>query len=162
MARMDLAQQVIDDLASAPWFSQVGAFVERPGMRAVGTWGRALALSKSIAWECACLELSNGLGAVLQGVSKDLYNTWNDAVGVLRPRVVLAIGAPIQRYLVEHNLPDSILTGIQYNALFVALEAYYSDSVAQGMAATVGALYLEGFFPCGWEGLAPRGELLVY
>jgi hypothetical protein len=82
--------------------------------------------------------------------------------GAIGERVKKVIAPGVWPYLVQHRLPPMrILTSIEWDVLHACMEMHFADFVSPGIYSRMLELYYEGHFPCGWEGKAPEGRLLV-
>ena len=62
----------------------------------------------------------------------------------------------------ENNLPKVFEDTVQWDILGVCMEAEYADIFQPGFYASQAYWYINGHFPCGWEGKFPNGKLIVY
>lgn len=61
------------------------------------------------------------------------------------------------------RLPKEFWWSVSADIIGAAMECEYSDLVELGFFNTVIIpCYLNGHFPCGWEGEFPAGRLIVY
>jgi hypothetical protein len=65
--------------------------------------------------------------------------------------------------VVEANhLPRGFVDTVQWDILRLCMEAEYADVFPPGFYASQAYWYMQGHFPCGWEGEFPQGRLTVF
>jgi hypothetical protein len=157
----DRGHALLDRLVGVDLLSQTGSFHGSDAARRVGTWAEALRTSETDQWKNLRIEFANRLSVSVRSVSVDLYQSWNNVAKPLRVRLRELIDRQVSEWLRQRQLPKEVLFHLQWDLLHAAMEAHYSFVIPPGMFSKMFELYLEGFFPCGWEGTWPSGMLLV-
>ena len=143
------------------WFHSVGRFETSTSALAVPSWADAAAARSEPAWENAQLCFANELGDRVSAVSPDLYETWNAAVAGIRPVAARITEGPLKRRQSALGFPAEIIADAQWCIMHALLELHFADVVPPATFNQWMKLYLDGFVPCGWEGEAPAGRLIV-
>ena len=68
----------------------------------------------------------------------------------------------IEAVVLENQLPKVFEDTVQWDILHVCVEAEYADTYEPGFYASQAYWYVNGHFPCGWEGQFPAGRLIIY
>jgi hypothetical protein len=92
----------------------------------------------------------------------DRYRKWNEITVDLKGRIEPMVSRKITNLSVAQNLPKAFENCVRWDVLGACMEAEYSDLRPLGFYTDLAAVYLNGHFPCGWEGLYPSGHFLVY
>jgi len=151
----------LDSLEKASWFSRVGVN-EGSSAAVVTSWPEAITRCSSIEWEDLQGEALNQYCECLAHRSKERWRLWNDTVDevkkITRPLVSRKIAAVVR----ENGLPEIFNIQVKYDITGLCMEAEYADMCPPGFFTRIGYWYLNGHFPCGWWGVFPHGELVVY
>jgi hypothetical protein len=59
-------------------------------------------------------------------------------------------------------VPGAFVDTVDWDILHVCMEAEYADVYPPGFFASQAFWYVQGHFPCGWEGEFPAGRLVLY
>jgi hypothetical protein len=151
----------LDELERSDWFSAVGQRVEGPFI-VVGSWEEAMKWCGSDAWQDLILEASNRYCEAIARRSLDRWNSWNEIVEEIRPVVTALVRRKIRSMVANHNLPKVFEDTVQWDILHLCMEAEYTDVYPPGFFASQSFWYVNGHFPCGWEGPFPEGKLVLY
>lgn len=157
----EATSETLAALAAAEWFCKVGVNDTRE-VKSVGSWPEALEWCLAPAWDDLCHEATNEYCSRVAERSRARFREWNSAVrelkGVVDPLLLEKTSAVIG----DNDLPDGFRADVFRDVLFVALEAEFSDVYAPGFFASQAYWYLNGHFPCGWEGVFPQGRLVIF
>lgn len=151
----------LTELEKASWFSRVGVR-DTLGAIVLSSWAEAIEHCSSLDWENLCLEACNQYRERLLERDPRSLDTWNERVVSIRPRVEELVRSKAEKFVAEHNLPDVFEDTVQWDILNVCMEAEYADVCPPGFYASQAYWYVNGHFPCGWQGDFPEGTLIVY
>jgi hypothetical protein len=154
-------QATIDELEQAEWFSRVGEPREGP-YKVLNSWQDAIDSCGSPAWQNLCLEAANQYRERLQEKSPSALAKWNELVVALKPVTIPFVRRKISRVVATHSLSHVFEGQVQWDILHVAMESEYSNVYPPGFYASQAFWYVNGRFPCGWEGEFPNGRLVLY
>jgi hypothetical protein len=152
---------ILDELERANWFSRVGMHDAATAI-VVTSWQEAIAHCASIDWENLCLEARNQYVDRLVERSKERFSKWNDIVNELRKTADPFVRRKIQPVVRKHRLPKVFEDTVQWDILTSCMEAEYADVYPPGFYASLASWYIKGHFPCGWQGVFPRGMQIIY
>lgn len=154
-------KKALEELRRAPWFARVGN--PEPDLAWVlHSWAEAGDLCSDIEWEGFLLDAANDYRDRLREVSPRLLDTWNDRVINLRPKCDDMVQRKIRLVTSVHNMPQEFEWAVRWDILNFAMECEYADVCAPGFFTRQAYWYLDGHFPCGWEGPFPQGRPIVY
>jgi hypothetical protein len=151
----------LDRLERASWFSRVG-INDGSGVAVVGTWSEAIYHCDSSAWEDLQGEALNQYREYIAGQSKDRLQLWNGLVDEVEKITRPLVGRKIAAVVRENNLPKIFSIQVNYDIIGVCMEAEYADVCPPGFFTNIGDWYVKGHFPCGWWGVFPQGNLVIY
>lgn len=154
-------QETLRQLDQAVWFRNVGR-KDTDAAIVLASWDEAITSCASLEWENLCLEAVNQYTEKLVSRAKDRFQQWNTIT-----RDVKAITVPLVRHkirpVVEANmLPQVFEDTVQWDICGVAMEAEYADVYPPGFYVSQAYWYVQGHFPCGWQGTFPAGKLVIY
>ena len=154
-------QQILEDLSRTDWFSRVGV-VDTAAAKVVNSWPEAIALCSTIDWENFVLDRANDFRVRLRATSVSDYDRWNEVARPLSKVVVPMVYAKTRDVVLQWRLPQEFVQRVGWDVIHMAIESEYSEICPPGFLAVQGAWYLNGHFPCGWEGRFPNGIPIVY
>jgi hypothetical protein len=157
----DRTKATLDQLGQAEWFRAVGQ-QDTDAARVLTSWEEAVQSCASLAWENLLLEALNQYRERLLSRSKERFRQWNRIVEELKPITMPLVVGKIARVVREHDLPQVFADTVQWDILGVTMEAEYADVYPPGFYASQAYWYVQGHFPCGWEGDFPEGRLIIY
>jgi hypothetical protein len=148
-------------LEKANWFSCVGI---KDATKAIilSSWHEAIEYCSSAEWENLGLEAANRYRERLLERSKERFNQWNDIVTQLKPVTESFVRRKIEVVVREHELPKVFEDTVQWDILHVCMEAEFADVYQPGYYASQAFWYINGHFPCGWDGEFPNGRIIIY
>lgn len=155
-------QRLIERLTESQWFSSAGQAVPSTGIVQVDSWGAAATFAMQKKWEKIHLDLFNDLAsAVLEHYGEEHYPL--DDVG----DVVWALVAPVvERQIEAAGIPPHLLEIVRVHTtsdvVLACLECEFRSIASIGLFASLANWYLQGHFPCGWQGKYPKGKLVVF
>jgi hypothetical protein len=154
-------KEALQDLRHSQWFNRVGD-VDSPSVRIIKSWEEAAILCSNIDWENVLLDGANGYRDRLREVTPRLLDTWNDRVARVRPEcdeIARVKTLPVRQL---HNMPAEFEWAVRWDIINYAMECEYADVCSPGFFTRQAYWYLNGHFPCGWEGPFPQGRLIIY
>jgi hypothetical protein len=151
----------LGELDKAHWFSRVGVR-DAATATVLASWQGAIAHCSSIEWENLCLEMANQYRERLFERSKERFEMWNGIVNELKKTTRLFVRRKIEPVIREHKPPKVFEDTVQWDILHVCMEAEYADVYPPGFYASLASWYIKGHFPCGWQGVFPRGMQVIY
>jgi hypothetical protein len=96
----------------------------------------------------------------LGAVDRHRCEIWNQTVvqiqGVLDPIIDKGLAS------LEPTLAKKLRGCCRFDLLGACMEHEHSDVIAPALHTELGGWYLQGRFPCGWNGEYPQGRLIVY
>lgn len=151
----------LDKLYSVKWFVNVG---KRDQTRAeyVNSWDEAIKSCSEIEWEDLTLEAANQLAERVREKNLDRFNQWNSIVKVVKPFSDALVRDKSEHISLLNKLPDTFLSCIRWDIFHLCMEVEYSDLVEPGFFSSLSFYYFRGHFPCGFSGLFPKGQFIVY
>lgn len=149
------------ELTAAAWFRRVGEPVEGPFVP-VKSWDEAIEQCSSLAWENLSLEAANRYREAVLKRSPERYQQWNTIADELRPVVVAFVDRQTRATIEKHGLPKVFKDRVNWDIMHLCMEAEYADVFPPGFFASQAYWYVQGHFPCGWEGKFPVGKLVLY
>ncbi|MHC5538479.1 hypothetical protein ACYOEI_09640 [Singulisphaera rosea] len=157
----DRTRATIDRLKHAEWFADVGRVVDGPFVL-VQSWDAAIASCSSQEWENLQLEASNQFAEHVSRKAPDLFRKWNKIVEELKTVIVPLVQMKIDCVVQAERLPKMFEDAVQWDILGVCIEAEYADVQPPGFFASQAFWYVNGRFPCGWDGCFPAGKLILF
>jgi hypothetical protein len=151
----------LNQLENATWFSRVGAKDTAVAI-VLPSWQEAVVYGSSIDWQNLCLEAANQYRERLVERSMDRFEKWNDIAQEMKKITIPFVAKKIEGVVRANGLPKSFENAVQWDVLFVCMEAEYADVYPPGFFASNGHWYIQGHFPCGWRGDFPAGMLIIY
>jgi hypothetical protein len=151
----------LDELKNAAWFSKVGVKDATTAI-VLSSWKEAIEHCASVEWENLCFEASNQFRARLVERSPERFAKWNDIAVELKKTTIPFVRGKIEDVVQEHSLPKVFEDTVQWDILFVCMEAEYDDVYPASFYASQAYWYVKGHFPCGWQGDFPQGKLIIY
>ena len=150
-------------LERVEWFSSVGQPVDDPTVRTLGSWQEAIASCQTDRWNYVTLEAKNIFTKALASDYMDEYRRWNQLAAELKAVHEPLIERKSSQVIAACQLPKAVHNCVRWDILMACMEQEYFELIAPGFFSRLGQLYIEGHFPCGWEGPFPgTGLLLVY
>ena len=90
------------------------------------------------------------------------FPQWDRIREELKPVVVALVTEKTKPVVIAAGLPDIVVKRATWDILYMAMESEFAEIKPGGFIDAMGAVYLHGHFPCGWEGDWPEGQLLIY
>lgn len=150
------------ELVAADWFSAIGKPVDGP-IIVVASWYEAMTYCESDAWERILLGTANALAERVMKGSSDRYRLWNEIATEIRQVTIPLVEQRTQEIIEEFRLPTTFKATVEWDVAHLCMEAEYADVTPPGFYAAQAYWYVQGHFPCGWEGAQyPEGKLVVY
>lgn len=157
-------EATLEKLKRANWFSSVGV-VDTQSAKVLSSWAEAVESCGSPDWEELCLEAANQYRERLLEKSQERFREWNNIVAKIKPATQLLVREKTEDVIRANTLPKVFQDTVEWDILHVAMEAEYADVFPPGFYAANAYWYVNGHFPCGWEGdmaVFPKGKLVIY
>ncbi|MFL6546539.1 MAG: hypothetical protein ACJ8LM_15360 [Candidatus Udaeobacter sp.] len=151
----------LDELEKAAWFSRVGV-KDAEFAIVLSSWHEAIEYCSSDEWLDLCLEAVNQYCERLVERSVDRFRKWNEVAIEVKRTTEPFVRRKIEQVVREHNLPPVFEHTVQWDMIHLCMEAEYADVYPPGFFASHAYWYLNGHFPCGWQGDFPKGALVIY
>lgn len=157
----DTTKTILEQLAAAAWFSQVGQQNVKDAI-VVSSWAEALGRCSSPEWEDFTLEAQNQITMSLSDCCRARYQEWNNIVRKVKIIAIPMVNEKTKPAVEQHKLPEGFVTQVHWDIVGIAMEAEYSDVVEPGLYPQLAKWYLAGRFPCGWQGEFPEGKMIIF
>lgn len=154
----------IEGLGKFKWFSLVGEPLDKDTSSAISvkTYDRMLRNIESNSWMNLRIQALNRITNSVREHDLDLFRDWN----IITKEIM-----PISRQITDKAIEfidctqadrEIITKQVYWDVHHLLIEAEYSSIVEPGFFAYISYWYSVGHLPCGWQGKAPDGKLLVY
>jgi hypothetical protein len=163
----DTVLKTLEILKKVDWFSRVGQEIELESsmtgkIEQCHSWDEALE-ANNVHWRNIKLRAQNQLTMFLDVKHHELYQTWNDVVGEIKPFIdELFQVNPIETNLSKVADIETIKKITVQDIRRLLIEASWSHLAEPVFFTPVTFWYIKGHFPCGWRGEYPNGKLLVF
>jgi hypothetical protein len=151
----------LDQLESANWFARIGQ-CESPNVKCLYNWEQAIAGARNQDWKALRHEAANQYRTRLRERDVARFYEWNTHVREIKKVTIPLVRRKIEDVVSKNKLPQDIIDAVQWDVLHVCMEAEYADVFPPGFYASQAYWYVEGHFPCGWEGTFPNGRPVVF
>jgi hypothetical protein len=156
------SEEFLAALDRIDWFSCIGLTDLQSG-KVLDSWKEAITFATDRRqWESFRLERRNELTVFLHSHAMDRYRKWNEITADLKRMIEPMVSRKITNLTVAQNLPKAFEHCVRWDILGACMEAEYSDVRPLDFYTELGVVYLKGHFPCGWDGLYPSGQFLIY
>jgi hypothetical protein len=148
-------------LEATDLFANVGKPLDGPFAR-VGSWDEAIERINRDDSESASLEASNRIADQLP---KMVHQRWNNVADAVKARFDPLIRVKLAQSIAAGRAPERVMeaeAGILWDLVFVGMELEYRRFAKPHYFTQAAELYLQGHFPCGWQGDFPRGRIVVF
>jgi len=152
----------LDKLEKADWFAEIGKPIDSPKVVLVENWQQAIDWCASAEWEDVTLEAANQYRERLFEKSMERFNLWNEIVAEIKTYVVPLVEKKTKKVAAENNLPEVFSHAVRWDILHLCMESEYADVHPTGFFESLGFWYVNGRFPCGWDGVFPEGKLVIF
>jgi hypothetical protein len=157
--RLERVHVVCEQLRHAKLFSRVGMELAAEDVARVSTWSEAV--DQAIASEDARHEAAQDLGGRIRSARPAEYEDWNKIVVPTRAVYVEHLEPSIVATLAAHGA-EGAASAVRWLVVNGFMEKAYSHVIEPGFFTRVLALFASGYFPCGWAGEWPAGQLVVF
>lgn len=149
------------ELEQKEWFANAGKH-DSNRVIFLGGWDEAVKSCSGELWMDLCQEAANQYRSRLAERNRERFRTWNEHVRELKNVTIPLVLRKTKKVVDDNRLPKSFVDAVQWDILHLCMEAEYADVFPPGFFASQAYWYLNGHFPCGWQGEFPEGKLLVY
>jgi hypothetical protein len=153
--------ETLNELDRAVWFAHVGV-EDTDSAVVLKSWGEAIKHCTSSKWKGLRLEAANQYRERLVERSRERFRQWNKVVDQVKRTAEDMVRKKVKKVMAEHKLPKTFLDTVQWDILHLCMEAEFADVYPPGFYASQGYWYINGHFPCGWQGEFPEGILVIY
>jgi len=150
-----------EKLKSTQLFSNVGVH-NAPNATVVSSWSDAISRCSSREWDSWLLEAANQIRDKLSDAFVERYCQWNDITHEIKRIVIPILDQKCEEVITENALPKSFIDTVHWDVLGFFVEVAYSDIASPGFFHSQWESYMNGHFPCGWEGNYPSGRPIIY
>jgi hypothetical protein len=157
----DRTKKTFEELEKAQWFQKVGQKDTQVAI-VLSSWEEAIKSCASSAWQNLLLEAANQYTEKLASISRERFRQWNVIVREMKAVTTPLVDRKIAQVVKENQLPKVFKDTVEWDILHLAMEAEYADVYEPGFFASQAYWYVQGHFPCGWEGAFPEGKLVIY
>jgi hypothetical protein len=155
------SEKLLVALDSIEWFARTG--VQDVDATVVDSWQQAILLATNERdWESFRLERRGELTVFLHQNAMERYRRWNELTLELKKIVEPLVSRKIEDAVTVQHLPSTFEATVRWDILGACMEAEYSDLSKLGFYTDLAGVYLNGHFPCGWDGPWPIGRFVVY
>ncbi len=151
----------LERLEEAEWFQAVGQ-TDTNAAKVVSSWKEAINSCASDDWQDLILEAANRYTEQLATRSEARFQQWNVIVREMKQHTIPLVSRKIAHVKSVNKLPKIFDDTVNWDILHVMMEAEFADVYPPGFFASQAYWYIQGHFPCGWEGTFPNGVLVVY
>lgn len=151
----------INEIESVEWFGAVGRR-DVQGAVVLDSWVEAISSCSSVGWQHILLEATNQYREMLLLHSKEHFNRWNQVVDEMKVIAEPLVMRKIDRIVRLNTLPIVFEHTVKWDMLHLLVEAEYSEIVPPSFFAGIAYWYIQGHFPCGWEGEYSNGKQIIY
>jgi hypothetical protein len=151
----------LDKLDSVEWFVNVGS-KDQDHVGYVNSWNEAIKSCSTSDWGNLTLEAANQLRERIGEKSRERLNQWNAILKTVKPFSDALVKDKSEDISISHRLPDAFLRCVRWDIFHLCMEAEYSDLVEPAFFSCLSLYYFRGHFPCGFSGVFPQGQLIVY
>lgn len=151
----------LDRLRGVEWFHAVGKERKGPFVN-VHSWAEAVQWCGSDDWRDLQLEAANRYCEQLVKRSRERFRTWNDVAHKVREVVIPFVKEKTEAVIRANDLPKAFQDSVRWDMIHLCMEAEFADVYPPGFFASQAYWYVEGHFPCGWDGEFPDGKLVLY
>lgn len=161
---MDVDIETISTIKSINWFANCGAkFTTKSNLDLlqVKNWAEAKLYYENPRWEETTLAARNELTSYLHKKCSGKYNDWNNLTGKAKVFLQEEIIPIIAQFEQQNKLNAVFIDCVRWDLLGVLMEKSYKECKPPKFYSLLLSIYIEGHFPCGWDGLWPNGKLVV-
>ena len=164
---MNLNKMIIDHLMNINWFencTQNAVLNIRYGYEFVSIKKLEQSLL-GVKWQNIELEEVNKLTEYLFHNYSDLYqNKWNTLVVEFKDKHLKNFDRLLLAKINEvfGNLSTLVINYVHWDILEIVMASTFEDCLEPTFYSEILKIYQNGFFPCGWRGKFPHGNMLIY
>ncbi len=151
----------LNDLDQADWFSRVGVKDTEVAI-VLDSWPDAIEQCSDLEWQDLGIHAANQLCERILERSKERFQRWNDICIEMKKTTEPFVRKKIAAVVREFELPPIFEHSVQWDILHLCMEAEYADVFPPAYYASQAYWYVNGHFPCGWQGDFPDGMLIIY
>ena len=151
----------LGQLENASWFSRVGVKDAATAI-VLASWPEAIDHCCTFDWVDLRTDAMNEYRERVAKRSKERWHLWNHIADEVKKITFPLVDRRIEAVVCEHHLPKIFGITVRADITNLCMEAEYADVYPPGFFTSNAYWYVNGHFPCGWRGIFPKGELLIY
>jgi len=155
------ALQLIERLKQSHWFSKVGQPVESADVNQVDCWDAA-AYATLLRWEDLHLELFETLSDAVFEHFGDKRCPLDDVGEEIKAVLIPVVKEKIRAARIPRHFAKMVRVHTTADLSLACLESEFRSVIQVGLFQSLAHWYLEGHFPCGWQGEYPDGQLIIF
>ena len=155
------ALDAFNQIEQADWFSALGQQREGPFI-IVQSWEEATKSCGSPEWQDLILEAANRYREAVLRRDIERYRQWNTVAVDVRQVVLPLVERKVRPLCASLGLPAIVETCIRWDLIHFGIECEFADVFPPGFFGSQIYWYIQGRFPCGWQGEFPEGKLVLY
>ena len=152
---------ILSDFEQLDWFSKVGKPIDADVLL-VSSWREAIKNGCSRKWENIKLSGCNEHSIQVSEKDPGRFDRWNDIVDELKPLLEPIVFRETEKLAIDARFVKKLQAEICWDLLSMLMESEYSDLITPRFYAVLALIYLDGHYPCGWEGSYPKGRMIIY
>ncbi len=146
-------RDILSELESYLWFSNVGNRSEVGDVTFVDSWGAAVASCASRKWEDFQQDIHNYYIRKVGAHIHEGAERWNAVLSEVESRLAVHAFPVVEKMASNLELPQVFVDSVRWDVLGICMEVEFSDITPPFFfAAIVRECYRSGHFPCGWDG----------
>lgn len=150
---------LLNKLKNVIWFSNVGNW-NSADVLLVKNWIEAEQYCLSDDCENAQLDARNDFSILASDYEK--VKQWNTVSATLRLLIEPLVLKKTKILNSCVSKPELVRNSIKWDIILCAMALEYQKFISFPYYNTIAQTYLNGHFPCGWDGVWPEGRLIVF
>lgn len=158
---MNLDNHALNKLLGIKWFSSIGEPPLISNITVANSLGEASVYLSSPDWENVTLEESNEISGYLAVKHTTIFQEWNK----LAKDAKVFWKDELLKKIPHLDGFDNVLLlqCIEWDVIHYLIENIYKDKIKKPLFFdSLICIYESGHIPCGWDGVWPNGNLVVY
>jgi hypothetical protein len=152
----------LDGLREVEWFAKVGVR-DTQAAEVLATWKQAVDACSSPQWRDLRIDAANAYRTKLLEASPSEFKRWNAVAAEVRPEARALVAEKSKRVVNVFDLPKEFVSALNWDITHLCLESEFADAAAPGFYAGQAYWYMQGHFPCGWQGpLNTSGRPIIF
>lgn len=154
-------EDVLARFVGVPWFENSGKHLD--SRSPVKAWAEAADSCSDDHWTLITEASAASMTGDLSVMCPKRFGTWNETVAWVKLNILEEHVEPqIRKRELAGEFSAAVADCVRWDVLHAAMELLYTDCRAPGFFCELLAVYEQGYFPCGWSGDWPAGEVIRY